>query len=162
MNLRNGRSAIVQLQNVFTDLVRFQIELWNAIDARLRIEVGLPLGSYETLDVLERRGPCRVQDIAGDLIVTVGGVSKLVDRVEERGLCRRRSNPDDRRSSLVELTPEGSALHHSASKIVDTVLSERLGDVLPSESVDQFAGTLRTLRSASRATSTLTLPRKAR
>jgi hypothetical protein len=50
-----------------------------------------------------------VFDIAEELSLTVGGTSKLVDRIEAAGHCVRRANPDDRRSSIIELTPRRAA-----------------------------------------------------
>jgi DNA-binding MarR family transcriptional regulator len=38
------------------------------------------------------------------------GMTKLLDRLEAKGLVRRRPNPDDRRSVLVEPTERGLAL----------------------------------------------------
>ena len=34
-------------------------------------------------------------------------VTQIVDEIEARGLAERRRNPDDRRSYLVSITPEG-------------------------------------------------------
>lgn len=38
------------------------------------------------------------------------GMTRLLDRVERKGLIRRRKHPDDRRSIVIELTEEGRAL----------------------------------------------------
>ena len=38
------------------------------------------------------------------------GVTRLLDRVEAKGLIRRRNHPDDRRSIVIELTEAGRAL----------------------------------------------------
>ena len=42
------------LRQVFNDLIRFEIELWNAVDARLKSEFGLPLTHYEPMSVIGR------------------------------------------------------------------------------------------------------------
>ena len=55
-------------------------------------------------------------DIKEDLSITAGGTSKLVVRIEAVGLCRRRANPDDRRSQIIELTPAGRRLPAKATK----------------------------------------------
>src|SRR4051794_31642163 len=111
---------MADLPQLFNDLVRYQTVLWNAVDARLRKDSDLTLGRYETMRVIEGRDRCRVYDIADELSVTVGGISKIVDRIEAAGHCRRRANPDDRRSSIVELTPAGKrALAHAKSAYED-------------------------------------------
>ena len=139
---------VTGLQVLFSELVRVEIELWTAVDTRLRADIDIPLSSYEPMQVISRRGACRVQDIADEMVITVGGTSKLVDRLEVAGYCRRRSNPTDRRSSLVELTPVGKQLLVRASAVVDDELEMRLGAVLSVRIQQQFGLTLAKLRSA--------------
>ena len=136
------------LRQVFNDLIRFEIELWNAVDARLRREFGLPLTHFEPMSVMARLPKCRVYDIASELGITTGGTSKLVDRIEASGYCRRLPNPADRRSSLVELTARGESVLAKARAAVDEELALRLGSVLPERTLRQFAGTLSRLRAA--------------
>ena len=133
---------------VFHQLVRAQIELWDAVDARLRAEHDLPLARFETLQVIDRHGACRVIDIADELVVTMSGISKLVDRVEAAGYCRRRANPDDRRSSLIELTPDGRAVLERAAVTYQQELDTRFGAVLSVAEIDQLRASLDKLRAA--------------
>ena len=134
------------LQHVFSELIRFETELWNAIDARLRAEYTLPLSWFEPMQVISRRESCRVQDIAHDLAITIGGTSKLVDRIEAAGYCARRANPDDRRSSLIELTPAGYGLLVRATESLEDELQKRLGSTLSARALQQFSTTLAKLR----------------
>jgi DNA-binding MarR family transcriptional regulator len=136
------------LRQVFDGLIRFEIELWNAVDARLKKECGLPLTHFEPMLVMDRLARCRVFDIASELGITTGGTSKLVDRIEASGYCRRLPNPDDRRSSLLELTPEGRRMFAEAGKAFDDELERRLGAAVPERTLRQFAGTLARLRAA--------------
>jgi MarR family transcriptional regulator, organic hydroperoxide resistance regulator len=136
------------LRQLFNDLIRFEIELWNAVDARLKSEFGLPLTHFEPMLVIDRLPKCRVYDIASELGITTGGTSKLVDRIEASGYCRRLPNPDDRRSSLLELTPEGQRILIDAGKAFDNELQRRLGSAVPERTVRQFAATLARLRAA--------------
>jgi MarR family transcriptional regulator, organic hydroperoxide resistance regulator len=137
------------LRGLFNDLIRFEIELWNAVDARLKSEFGLPLAHFEPMSVIDRIPGCRVYDIASELGITTGGTSKLVDRIEASGYCRRLPNPDDRRSSLLELTDEGRRLLARAGAAFDEELQRRLGSALPERTLRQFASTLTRLRAAS-------------
>lgn len=139
------------LARVFDDLIRFETELWNAVDERLRSDCGLPLSWYEPMEVVARVPGCRVNDIAERLSITVGGTSKLVDRIEAAGHCRRHPNPGDRRSSVVELTPGGRLLLTGATRAFEDELSVRLGAALSPRGLDQFGRTLARLRSSSRA-----------
>jgi DNA-binding MarR family transcriptional regulator len=92
-----------------SDLVRLEIRLWNRIDARLRDEHDLPLAFFWPLYVVERSsgGSLRVGEVATALGLTVGGASKIVDRMEGAGLLSRESDPADRRASRVTLTDAG-------------------------------------------------------
>jgi DNA-binding MarR family transcriptional regulator len=116
-----------------TELVRLEIALWERVDARLREANELPLAFFESLLFISRaqQGSMRVGDLARALRVTVGGTSKLVDRVERAGLIAREPDPDDRRASRVALTTAGKRKLTAAVKtyeaevrhIVDGVLS---------------------------------------
>jgi len=137
-----------ELRRLFSDIVRFEIELWNALDARLKDEFDLPLTHFEPMSVMDRVPGCRVYDIARELGITTGGTSKLVDRIEASGYCRRLPNPADRRSSLLELTPEGRRLFAEAGVAFDDELERRLGAAVPERTLRQFGTTLSRLRAA--------------
>ena len=141
-------AVAVELRELFNDLIRFEIELWNAVDARLKGESGLPLSHFEPMSVMARLPQCRLYDIAAELGITTGGTSKLVDRIEASGYCRRLPNPDDRRSSLLELTPEGRRVLARAGAAFDDELQRWLGSALPERTLRQFAATLARLRTA--------------
>lgn len=141
---------MVDLKVLFSELIRFETDLWNAVDARLRSEHDLQLTWLEPMQVMSKYTACRVYDIKEELSITVGGTSKLVDRIEAAGLCRRRANPDDRRSQIIELTPAGRRLLAKATKTFQDELQTRLGSVVTGRSLDQFGATLMTLRAANR------------
>jgi len=139
---------VTDLQHLFHDLIRFETELWNAVDARLRSEFDLPLSRFEPMQVIDRLTSCRVHDIARELSITVGGTSKLVDRIEASGYCLRRSNPDDRRSSIITLTTAGQRILADATAAFQDELELRLGSVLFPREVQQLSTTLAKLRRA--------------
>ena len=91
-------------------------------------------------------------DIAEELSITIGGTSKLVDRIEAAGYCVRRANPDDRRSSIIELTTVGRRILAKATKVFEDELRTRIGSVVPERSLQQFYATLVKLRSANIST----------
>lgn len=138
---------MAELRQLFNDLVHFENELSEGVERRLRAECDLPLTHFEPMSVIYRLGPCRVYDIALELGITSGGASKLVDRIEANGHCQRRPNPGDRRSSLLELTPDGRALVVRAGAALDDELERRFG-ALPERTLRQFAAILARLRAA--------------
>ncbi|OQD56659.1 MarR family transcriptional regulator [Streptomyces phaeoluteigriseus] len=143
--------ADADLKLLYRELVSLEIELWDGIEERLRAQYDLPLTSFEVLHLLLRRPGRRIQDIAEEFSITVGGTSKVVDRLEAASLCERRANPNDRRSSIVELTPQGRKLVDGALKVFEEELELRIGSVIPEQSVREVTAVLGTLRAAGRA-----------
>jgi DNA-binding MarR family transcriptional regulator len=72
---------------------------WTAAD--------LTFTQLRALSVLSRKQPRRMSDLAEALDMTPASASALVDRIEHRGFVTRRSDPDDRRTVLVELSRRG-------------------------------------------------------
>jgi MarR family transcriptional regulator, organic hydroperoxide resistance regulator len=142
--------SATDLKVLFSELVRLETELWDAVEERLQNDHGVNLPTFEFIQVISRVPRCRVQDIATSLSITVGGTSKIVDRIEAAGLCSRRANPGDRRSSIIELTAAGKRLLARATVTVDDELNRRLGTALPERSLAQFTRTLARLRTAVR------------
>lgn len=139
------------LRFLFSELVRVETELWNAVEGRVRADFGVTLPVFEFLQVISRTPACRVQDIAAELSITVGGTSKVVDRIEASGYCARSANPNDRRSSIITLTPAGKRLLPKLTAAVDDELRSRLGTDIPDRSLSQLIKTLTRLRTAVRA-----------
>lgn len=136
------------LYEVFYDLTRLEIHLWDRVDVDLRAEIDVPLGRFEAMLVMSRLGTCRIQDISEALSVTVGGTSKLVDRIEEAGNCTRSPNPDDRRSSLITLAPKALPLLERGKAVIESTLEATLGMHLSDDGIGSLRDQLRTLRLA--------------
>lgn len=138
----------MDLKRLFSDLIRLETELWNAIDARLRAQHELPLHKFEPMQLIASTPNCRVYDIAAALSLTTGGVSKIVDSIEASGHCRRRPNPGDRRSSIIELTPAGERALAEANGTFEAELAARLGSALSERHLEQFDAAVGALRAA--------------
>lgn len=134
------------LAGLFSDLVRLETELWDRIDGRLRRDHELPLSWFEPMQVMDRVVDCRVADIAEELSITVGGVSKLVDRIERAGWCARAPHPRDARSSVVALTGAGRRLLGTATASFDDELDVLLGAPVAPARLESFASTVQDLR----------------
>ncbi|SNY62987.1 DNA-binding transcriptional regulator, MarR family [Paractinoplanes atraurantiacus] len=112
------------------DLVRLEIVLWDHVDSRLKEAHGLSLASFETLWVLKDREMARVGDLARELRITMGGASKLADRVRATGLIERAVDPADRRATQIALTAEGRAMLAAATATYDAAMAELLDGVI--------------------------------
>lgn len=143
--------AVSELRVLFSELVRLETELWGAVEARLRSDHGITLPFFEFMQIISRSPDCRVQDIATELSITVGGTSKIVDRIEAAGYCARHANPGDRRSSIIVLTTAGRRLLPEITATVDDELLARLGPELSGRSLTQLTRTLTTLRAGVKA-----------
>ncbi|MFG1922123.1 MarR family winged helix-turn-helix transcriptional regulator [Cryptosporangium sp. NPDC048952] len=137
----------MNLRDLFDDVIRTEVLLWNAVDARIRADHDLTVGMLDVLRVIDRTPDCRVQEVAEALGITVGGASQSVDRVEKRGFCARHPNPKNRRSSVLELTPEGTEAIEKALPTFDAELAARFS-VLTERERAALAGALRTLRAS--------------
>jgi DNA-binding MarR family transcriptional regulator len=142
---------VTEFAPLFSELIRFETQLWNAVDARLRVDCDLPLSRFEPMQVIARRQACRVYDIADELSITVGGTSKLIDRIEASGYCRRRPNPEDRRSSIIQLTAAGRRVLAKATTSFESELQIWFGSVTSERQLHQFTMTLKKLRGAAEA-----------
>ena len=74
---------------------------------------GITRGDFDVLASLRRAGePFALSptQLTAALMLTSGGVTGRVDRLEAAGLVRRSPDPEDRRSLVVNLTPEGRRL----------------------------------------------------
>jgi DNA-binding MarR family transcriptional regulator len=143
---------VVDLRRLFDDLVRFETDLWNALDARLQQDCGLSMGTHDVMSVVARTPLCRVNDIAAALSITVGGASQAVDRISARGHLVRRPNPADRRSSVVELTQAGEELLAAAGPVFDRELARRFRGPLPEAELDRLGAALAALRASATET----------
>ena len=139
---------MVDLPVLFADLVRLEIELWDAVEARLRAELDVGLATAQTLAVVAAVEDCRVHDIVRGLSITVGGASKTVDRLERDGLVLRRPHRSDRRSSVITLTRTGATTHAKAQRLIAAELDARIGGVLPDRTLDQLHRAIAKLRAA--------------
>ena len=137
---------------LFDNIVRYEIDLWNAIDRALRAECDLHLTWFEVLRFLsDHDDGARVLGIAAEFAITVGGTSMVVDRIDAAGYGARRANPDDRRSSLVTLTPAGREILAAGIVVFDRELDRRIGAVLDDDTIRAVGSALGMLRSAGRS-----------
>jgi DNA-binding MarR family transcriptional regulator len=140
-------TPVTPITAVFNDLVRVETRLFNALSARLREQHGLSLGQFEFMAIIDRTPGCRVLDIAHEVAITVGAVSKAVDRLVAAGWCVRTAHPEDRRSSVLTLTPEGAALLATARPTIERELTALTSAVTPAD-LARTAETLATLRAS--------------
>ncbi|WP_318204928.1 MarR family winged helix-turn-helix transcriptional regulator [Streptomyces sp. SCL15-4] len=138
---------MIDLPGFFSDLVRCETRLYNALNDRLRERHAIVTSQFEALRYLRDHPGSRVADLAAEFAIGVGAASKSVDRLEKQGWLVRQPNPSDRRSSLLALTDDGSQLVDAAEQTFGGVLAELLGDTLRGPSAAAVVHVVATLRS---------------
>ena len=142
---------MVRYTDMFTELVRVEIELWNGLDDHLSSTVGVTLPQFQALAAVRLKlGTVRVQDLSAEMFITVGATSKVVDRLERDGFAVRSAHPSDRRSSLITLTQRGSDALAAADLAAEAHLRDVLGTTLPDDNVSGLLSILTSLRANER------------
>ncbi len=137
----------VDPETVFTDLVRVETRLYNAVAERLKAKAGVAAGHYELLSYVRDHPDARVADLASAFAIGVGTTSKIVDRLEKQGWMERRPNPANRRSSLLTLTPAGESAVSRAKPAWRAAIQEILGGAVTAEELTALSLALSALRS---------------
>lgn len=128
-----------------TSIMRAQQIVATAVDRALR-PYELTFARYEVLMLLSfsSTGALPITKVGQRLMVHPTGITKLVDKLEAQGFVRRLPNPDDRRGTLAEITPEGRDRADLATKAVTEV---RFGADLGDEDLESLVGLVRRWRS---------------
>jgi MarR family transcriptional regulator, 2-MHQ and catechol-resistance regulon repressor len=71
---------------------------------------GLGISDFMVLEVLLHKGPLTISAIGEKVLLASASMTSAIDRLEKRGLVKRRSCNSDRRIRLVELTDSGRVL----------------------------------------------------
>jgi DNA-binding MarR family transcriptional regulator len=95
---------------------------------RLRQEAGSDLSPSMTaaLATIERHGPMTPSELAARERVQRPTATRVLARLEDMGLIQRTPDPQDRRSSLVAVTPEASEMLAEQRTRKTAFLAERL------------------------------------
>lgn len=111
-------------------------------------ELEISTAQYTILSVLEQRGVDSAANLCKDISYDGGAMTRMVDRLEAKGLVSRRRSEDDRRLINLELTEEGRAAIPRLRACSVQVLNHLLRGFSPAEA-RQFEGFLgRMLRNA--------------
>jgi DNA-binding MarR family transcriptional regulator len=125
-----------QLQKeAFGALLMAHAALTRKIDRALS-QSGCPsLQTYDVLLALEDapEGRMRMSDLADAVVFDPSSLTRLVDRLESKGLVRREQHPKDRRSIYAVLTPAGLQARLDAWPTYRALIQEHFGSVLNDE-----------------------------
>ncbi len=131
------------------------IETCGGLTARLgavHAEHGLAGTDFDVLLRLARSPDCRLRmsDLAAQTDLSTSGITRIVDRLERRGLIRRDSEPGDRRGCAAVLTHQGhQALTADLPPLLDAIQRCLIDPLTPTQLQGVTDG-LRILRDALR------------
>lgn len=96
--------------------LRAHRELVAVLDEELQRTHDLALSSYEVLLLLadSPRGKMRMGELAEGLLLSRSGLTRLVDRLERRGLVQRERCEEDARGLFARITPRGREVFEAA------------------------------------------------
>jgi DNA-binding MarR family transcriptional regulator len=99
-------------------LLRAHSRVVRELSAELVAEHGLTISDYEVLLWLSRADDRRMRpvDLAGQVLLSPSGITRLLSGLERAGYVCRTACPDDARVSYAELTDEGLEKLRAASK----------------------------------------------
>ena len=102
--LAASKHGIIRLVN------RVRVELIDALDRELaRFDITaaqlIVLASVANKEADSPAGLCK------NISYDPGAMTRMIDRLEQKGLVRRNPNPDDRRATNLEITTAGRALY---------------------------------------------------
>ncbi len=106
---RNSQPAVLQLLRAADDFLRLSSEQLQ--------DLSLLPAEFDVLAALQRQpAPHCVTPgaLCQALLMSSGGLSKLLKRLESAGLVTRPANPEDGRSQLVQLSEAGGQLANTA------------------------------------------------
>jgi len=95
--------------NAFIKLMRASESINNRLNRHLS-DNDLTISQFGVLEALHHLGPLNQKALAEKLLKSGGNITLVIDNLEKSGWVERQRNPEDRRSILIHLTPEGEKL----------------------------------------------------
>ena len=114
---------------------KMNARLTERIADEMERRTGLPAAWCEVLANLKAE-PKRMNELADDLILSRGGATRLIARMEEAGLVERQTPPSDRRATFAVITDAGRAAVERALPVHLEVVDELFGRHLEAEDAE--------------------------
>ena len=130
--------------------VRLTAEAWEslfraqvAVMRRLRNDPSfkkLAIGEYDVLFNLTRcpTGWTRLNELNRHLLISQPSLSRMVERLESKGLVQRKQAPDDQRGVMVALTDDGRELQRDIGAAHVRAIHSLLGPLLAPGELEQL------------------------
>lgn len=144
MTVLRDEGLSVQELSVWRMLQRAQVRITRHLEAELLVAHDLPLASYDVLlqlaEAPERR--LRMNDLAGRVLLSRSGLTRLIDRLQRDGLVVREACASDARGLFAVLTDEGEVRLAEATPTYLRGIRSQFLDVLDAGELRQCAAML--------------------
>jgi DNA-binding MarR family transcriptional regulator len=132
--IQQGRPFATAEVEVFLNVVRTADHLQGEVQRWLKVH-GLSLAQYNVLRILRGAGRTGLsgRELAARMVARVPDVTRLVDRLQARGLARRRRDRRDRRVVRITSTTRGDRLASDLEHPLLEVHRRQLGHLTPAE-----------------------------
>jgi DNA-binding MarR family transcriptional regulator len=107
-----------------------QAAVTQQIRADLAGSTDLTLGEIEVLDQLQNDDGIRMAELADRVFTSRSGLTRRIDRLEQKGLVVRTAVTEDRRGAAPTLTPYGAEVAHSVVPRYWASIARHFGDRL--------------------------------
>jgi DNA-binding MarR family transcriptional regulator len=114
-------------------LSRVRSTLWNLVTQHTMADLGITSTQASIMFMLASGRGLAAADLAREYGIDASAVTRLIDRLEKRGLITRVRSEEDRRVVRLALTDEGCALAGQIPAIFTMVLDKLLGGFTPEE-----------------------------
>jgi len=123
--------ALTRIAQGWCNLSLLHNRIESHVERALQARHGLSVREYSLLDVLSRQhdgtgGMLRMNQVADAVVLSQSATTRLVTRLEDRGLLERYLCPDDRRGIYTKVSEAGRALLAQARPTNDQALREAL------------------------------------
>lgn len=106
------------------NLFRLSLQISQELSQQIEAETSLSLTQYQFLYAVQARNDVTLSDIAEMLGCTRGNVTGLAERLARQNWIQRTIDPDDRRRTVIHLTPDGKKRLQEACKIINKFAEE--------------------------------------
>ncbi|MEN8040967.1 MAG: MarR family transcriptional regulator [Actinomycetota bacterium] len=122
-------------------LLRLSAMLSDELDRELQASAGIGLSEMLVLiQLMLAGGRAKMAELATTLVVTRGGVTKIVDRLVDGGLVERVPSTSDRRVIYAEVTERAKATVREYQPLFDEIARRRLAELLDAGEMTELAG----------------------
>ncbi|MGL4992058.1 MAG: MarR family winged helix-turn-helix transcriptional regulator [Sarcina sp.] len=85
-------------------------------------EAGLTIGQFAVLEILYSKGNLTINQIIEGVLTTSGNITVVIKNLKRDSFVQQLPNPEDKRSSLISLTDEGT-------KLIESILPSHFANI---------------------------------